>query len=222
MEVDVTNSGISVGGAPTLAVDRGFRHGLVAKLSAHPVATGAGLGLLWGVAMRVWMRFISTSPEFSWSGTLFIFGASTVVGMVLGLARHRRRVGGAGWWRLSLLALGLLGAGGAVMWPTVILWGVAFGRRATRWLSWPLLALGAAAQYPVIDDVIFRNWRFGDLETVVATAWYLPMLAAEAWAFSVVFAPGDRTPRRVKVGFLVGAAIVAALVLVVVIGAGSG
>ena len=26
-------------------------------------------GLLWGALARVWMRFISTDPEFTWDGT---------------------------------------------------------------------------------------------------------------------------------------------------------
>ena len=33
---------------------------------------GLAGGLAWGVIPRLWMRFISTNPEFTWSGTLFI------------------------------------------------------------------------------------------------------------------------------------------------------
>ncbi len=172
---------------------------LVVALRAHPVLAGAGLGLLWGGAMRAWMRFISTNPEFSWSGTSFILAAGAIAGSVLGWARHRRRAGGVGWWRYSALSLGLLGAGGAVMWPSVIAWGIAIGRRRPWWLVSTLLAGGAAVQYPVIDANILSNWRLGTVEWLVATAWYVPMLAVEAWAFSVAFAPAFvATPARWK------------------------
>jgi hypothetical protein len=166
----------------------------------RPVLVGAAAGLTWGVLMRAWMRYISTSPEFSWSGTLFIVGASTTVGAALGLARRRRAAGGAGWWRLSLASLLLLGGGGAVMWPSVVLGAIAFGRPGPRWMRVVLGGAAAAAQIPVIG-AIADNWRFGIGETVVATAWYAPMLIVEAWAFSVAFAPAvaaSRTPARVR------------------------
>lgn len=157
-------------------------------LAAHPVIGGATLGLTWGIAMRAWMRFISTDPEFSWSGTFFILAASTIAGTVLGLARLRRRSGGQGWWRLSLLALLALGAGGAVMWPTVMAWGLAIGRRRPWLLVVPLGAAGAAAQVPVVGDSILDGWRRGPALAVVAVVVYAAMLAIEAWGFSVVVA----------------------------------
>jgi hypothetical protein len=159
-----------------------------AFLAAHPVIGGAWLGLLWGIVMRAWMRLISTDPEFSWSGTLFILAAATVAGAVLGLARLRRRSGGQGWWRLSVLALVGLGAGGAVMWPTVVAWGLALGRRGPWLLVVPLGVAGAAVQVPIVRDSILDGWRRGSAVAVVAVVVYLVMLAIEAWGFSVVFA----------------------------------
>lgn len=179
-------------------------------LGRRPIVAGALIGLGWGVAMRAWMHYISTDREFSWGGTLFIVGASVIVGTVLGVARSRRQSGGAGWWRLSLASLLLLGAGGAVMWPAVILGGIAIGRPRPAALRW-VLGLGAAAtQIPVITDAILDNWRFSATDKVLATTWYLPMLALEALAFSVAFAPaveGARMPRRV-VAVLTGAGVV--------------
>jgi hypothetical protein len=155
------------------------------------------------------MHYISTDREFSWSGTLFILGASVIVGTVLGVARHRRQSGGSGWWRLSLASLFLLGAGGAVMWPAVILGAIAIGRPRPAALRW-LLGLGAAAtQVPVVNDAILDNWRFTTIDKILATGWYVPMLALEALAFSVAFAPaieGARMPRRV-VAVLTGAGV---------------
>ncbi len=189
-----------------------------AFLADHPIISGTVIGLVWGAVMRAWMRYISEFPEFSWSGTLFILGAAAIAGAVLGLARHRRRMGGAGWWRLSLAALVLLGAGGFVMWPTVILWGVAIGRRRPAWLVWPLVVAGALAQFPVVNDAVLDNWRMTTPEMVTAIAWYTPMLALEAWGFSVVFARGlgGPVPNRVKWVLGVGglaAAILSTLIL---------
>ncbi len=104
------------------------------RLSLRMTLSGAGIGLLWGVVLRLWMRFIAVTPEFSASGTGFILGASLIVGAALGWARYRRQAGGRGWWRLTMLSLLLLGAGGAVMWPSVVLGAVAIGRRRPRWL----------------------------------------------------------------------------------------
>ncbi len=186
----------------------------------HPILAGALLGLLWGSSMRAWMRFISTNPEFSWAGTLFILGASVLAGSVLGLAWHRRRHGGAGWWRLTILSLLLLGAGGAVMWPTIILLGFAIGRRRPLWLTVPAAAAGLAFQIPVLNDALVNNWRFGDAEIAVAALWYIPMLALDAWAFSVVFAPGlaDPKPGRLKQTVMIAPVVVVSLLAVVLVG----
>jgi len=162
---------------------------MVAMIARRPVVAGAIIGLVWGGILRVWMRFISTSPEFSWSGTGFILGACVIVGATLGLARKRRDAGGVGWWRLSILTLMLLGAGGSVMWPSVVLGGAAIGRPRPGWLRGALGLVAIGAQVPIMQSAILDNPRMSMPEVVIAVAWYVPMLAIEAWAFSVVFAP---------------------------------
>jgi len=52
---------------------------------------GAGLGLAWGIAARLWMRLISTQPEFSIFGTAAILVIATVFGACTGLAFVARR-----------------------------------------------------------------------------------------------------------------------------------
>jgi hypothetical protein len=155
---------------------------------------GAGLGLMWGAVLRLWMRFIALSPEFNVGATGFILGASLVVGSLLGWARYRHQTGGRGWWRLTMLSLLLLGAGGAVMWPSVVLGAVAIGRRRPRWLALLLASAAVGFQVPVLQEAVFDSWWFDTSEMVIATAWYAPMIAIEAWAFSIVFAP-SRTNR---------------------------
>lgn len=59
------------------------------------VLSGAGLGLAWGLAARLWMRLISTAPEFSIFGTAAILIIFTLFGTFAGLAFATRRRG----WR---------------------------------------------------------------------------------------------------------------------------
>ena len=51
---------------------------------------GLALGAVWGVVARAWMRLVSTSPEFSWSGTLMLVGLSAIVGLLVGLSWRAR------------------------------------------------------------------------------------------------------------------------------------
>lgn len=184
---------------------------------SHPILAGAGIGLGWGIAMRLWMRFISTSPEFSWGGTLMILGVSAVVGALLGFARLRRWRRGIGWWRFTALSLLLLGAAGAAMWPAVILGGIALGRRRPAWLVSLLGAAALATQWPVIADNILDNSTMGVAEQVVGVVWYFPMLALQTWGFSVAFAPSlaeAPAPTRLKtalIGVLASFTVVAVL-----------
>jgi hypothetical protein len=61
------------------------------------VLRGAGLGLAWGIAARIWMRLISTRPEFSIVGTAFILATATLFGACVGLAFVARQRGWRGW-----------------------------------------------------------------------------------------------------------------------------
>lgn len=180
-------------------------------VSRHPVVSGALGGALWGVVMRAWMRFITTSPEFSWSGTLFIVGGTTIVGTLLAVARVRRIRGGKGWWRLNGLSLGLLGAGGAVMWPGVVLGAAALGWRADRRVRTLLALAAAASQVSLVGVTIWDNWRMSGVAKITAAVWYVPMLLIEIWAFSIIFRPvveGVAVPRAMR-GVLVGVTSVA-------------
>ena len=84
-------------------------------------ALGFAAGVVWGAVARVFMRMLSTSPEFSWSGTLFILGVGAVAGTCVGLV-HAARVGGRSrWWRIAGLPALLLFAGpGMVLLPASV------------------------------------------------------------------------------------------------------
>ena len=82
---------------------------------------GAGLGLVWGVVARVFMRLLTTAPGFSWSGTLFILGLAAVSGACLGLVHAARVAERSRWWRLAALpALALFAGPGMLLAPAAI------------------------------------------------------------------------------------------------------
>jgi hypothetical protein len=158
------------------------------RLGQHPVLTGTVLGFTWGVVMRLWMRYISTNPEFTWAGTGYIIGSATLVGALLGVAVYRRNLGRGNWWRLNGLAVLLLGmAAGGIMMPTVLVGGLALGRR--RWPTWlraTLLVLAFGAQ------VVFFAGASGDFPRgrfATGMAAYAVMLGLETWAGSIPFLP---------------------------------
>lgn len=97
-------------------------------------AAGFALGLAWGVAARVWMRLISTDPEFSWSGTGFILGSTAVCGLVFGVLYGVRGAGRSRWWRLlALVCLVDFAGPGMVFIPAFLLGGLLwFGRNWSR------------------------------------------------------------------------------------------
>lgn len=112
----------------------------------RPVGLGLVLGAGWGVMARVWMRLISTSPEFSWTGTLLIIGFAALAGALLGLVEAARQHGRRAWWRLAALPGLILFLGqGLVLLPALLLGGWAWGSRRSGLLrvaaALPLLAV---------------------------------------------------------------------------------
>jgi hypothetical protein len=152
----------------------------------RPVGAGLLLGVGWGVLARVYMRLVSTNPEFSWSGTLFILGLAAVFGGTLGLVHAARDHGGRVWWRFAVLPGLLLFAGpGALLLPAALLGGFAWGTRA--W--WPARVLAAAAVLAlpvVVWETTSALDRIGISVTVsVVGFWVLsvPLAAAGATWF---------------------------------------
>ena len=107
---------------------------------------GAGLGLLWGVAARIWMRLISTHPEFSIPGTAAILVIAAIFGACAGLAFVARRRGWRRWVHYLARGLAVLffipfGIGGGMpLMLTVLLVTLALTRQAVLGL-WILAAL---------------------------------------------------------------------------------
>ena len=95
--------------------------------TAKTIALGFFVGITVGVVARAWMRWISTEPEFSWAGTIFIVIAFTIFFTVQSIVTvFRRRVRSRTATTLVrifgvIFSLQLFFAAGAVMFPTVVI-----------------------------------------------------------------------------------------------------
>jgi hypothetical protein len=150
--------------------------------------TGAALGIV----ARIWMRFITTDPEFSWGGTLVIIIGFGVVflgqaGVYLG---RRSGVRTPGFVALRVLAIvtliPLAGAGGAFAFPVVVFAPLAIIR--TGWSRWLRLLLGALA---LLDGLLVASTLFSELNVIRATigvVWFVAIYGVLVWAVTFSFA----------------------------------
>ena len=146
------------------------------NLSRVKVIAGYFLtGLAIGVIARFWMRWISTDPEFSWSGTIFIVGAfalffttQSLVSIFSNSATSQLnsrliRIGGL------ILTLPLFMGAGAMMFPSVVLasfvlWGGLLKRRGQ------LIFLNLSLIIPLIiskDIITDFGWSFATLGRIL-------------------------------------------------------
>ncbi|MFC8503922.1 hypothetical protein ACFUC1_16315 [Pedococcus sp. NPDC057267] len=172
-------------------------------------ATGLVLGVLWGVAARVFMRLVADAPEFSWAGTLGILAIAAWFGAWTGAAAGAVRAGRRGWWcLLAVPALILFAGQGAPFLPGALLGALALSRRlggrgdgrgdGRRWVA----VVAAVAANLVAPFLLWRSDRLDEvtmlsapLRAQVATLVLMPLLGlALAWWGRDLFAP--RSTRR--------------------------
>ena len=138
----------------------------------------AGLigGLLGGIIARSWMRWISTAPEFSWSGTLGIITIFTLFGAAQSTVyvvrcKPRRR-----WLPVLVRSLGviftlpLFAAAGSIMLPTVLTISLAQWRNNWKiWIRVPLSLIGLTAWGMAIYLEIIKNfgWSIATLGRIL-------------------------------------------------------
>lgn len=121
---------------------------------------GALAGLTLGIIARAWMRWISTDPEFSWGGTIFILIAFVLFGTVHSFSYFARKVlWSRGRLRLIrgfaiLFSLPLFSAAGSSMLPTVLTASLALWR--TDWWRWLRILLGISCL--IIPAFIIRDF----------------------------------------------------------------
>jgi hypothetical protein len=122
-------------------------------------------GAVFGVVARGWMRLVSTDPEFSLSGTVFIIGAFVLWGFAQGLVTGIRRVTARRWVVTIARVFGFLGTmplffgAGAIMAPTVIVGGLAMHR--ADWKTWARCLAVVIASLPVIVVAVDLHGDWG-------------------------------------------------------------
>ena len=176
---------------------------------------GLAGGLVWGIHARVWMRFISTDPEFTWAGTLFIVFGFGVAGLAQSAASLGRRAD-LRRSRLttvrvatfaSLLPLGA--AAGGPVFPTIVLAPLAlthaeWSRRTEPFVKRCAFAMIArtAVQDKGAPDALFIAWfplieagatdDRNEVKKAVSWAgfvWFVGVYAGIAWAARFTMAP---------------------------------
>jgi hypothetical protein len=160
---------------------------------------GLTLGAAWGVLARVWMRLISTSPEFSWSGTLGIIGLAATLGAGVGLVHAARRGGRSRWWTLAAVpGLVLFLSPGLLLAPAFLLGGLARGARGRVGQVVGLLAVASSvglATYAVVALPDPGAPPPDALDVVVFEIGFVAMTLSLAWASSLVWQrTGSRRP----------------------------
>jgi hypothetical protein len=150
-------------------------------------ALGFALGTAWGVLARVWMRLISTDPEFSWVGTLSIVVLSAVLGAGVGVVRVARRTGRTSWWLVSVVpGLLLFMSPGMLLAPSFLLGGLARGARGRALQVAGALAIGGSLGLGI--------WTGGDDVDAVYIVGYAALAVSLAWASSLVWQRRQRFP----------------------------
>ena len=169
------------------ALDRSSTAGVLAASFA------AGTGL--GVVARVWMRFITTHEEFSWSGTLLIvvgFGVAFAGQAGVYLARRNRtsRRAFIGLRVLAIVTLLPLSFGaGAFGFPVIVL--APLGVIRSGWNRWLRILLGVLALLAVVG---VAATLFSDLDLIraaVGSVWFAVIYAMLVWAVCFSFAAQD-------------------------------
>ncbi len=189
--------------------------GALIRLTLFGLAVGAGLG----IALRGWMRLISTEPEFSWSGTGYIIGAFTVLGTMAGLVTAGRRTL-QGWPLFALrvfgivLSLGCFVGAGATMVPTIVPAALAWAHPAWRRpVRVGLLVISAGAAIALVATLPDLSLARRLLALVI----YLALAAVEVALVARLYAPSMPRGAFGRLGtpgpIIAGTLLVAALAL---------
>ena len=153
-----------------------------AYFQKHPqLIIPAGLigGLLGGVIARLWMRWITTYPEFSWSGTLSIVIWFAIFGALQSTIYVVRRKPRRKWILILLRILGvifslpLFVAQGAIMLPTVLT--ISLAKWRNKWKNWiriPLALIGLTLWGAVIYSQIIKDfgWSIATIGRILLMA----------------------------------------------------
>jgi hypothetical protein len=134
-------------------------------------------GVAWTALARLFMRWVSLEPGFSWAGTLGIAAVALVAFALTGFVGAALARGWSGWWRLAALPAVVVFAGpGIALLPAAL--GTAVAARArSRSLRVAALVLGIGGNYLLlragVDENLLqpRTIVLGNVLAVACGAW---------------------------------------------------
>jgi hypothetical protein len=156
------------------------------------VLGGAGFGLVWGIAARLWMRLITTTPEFSIPGTAAILIITTVFGMWAGLAFVARRRGWRGWGHYVPRSLAVIFfipfgiAGGLPLMLTVLVATLGITQRAVvgLWIVAGLVMLVVVGTDIVIPTTVMVSAPAGAI-ALTGWKWFIWHWHSAPWLLTI-------------------------------------
>jgi hypothetical protein len=175
-------------------------HAIIDRLSRPQlVFAGVAGGLVWGILARLWMRLISTDPEFTWSGTIMILIVTTLFGLGVGGAAAGRR-SPRRWVRRVTRVLGAMSlvflslAAGMILVASVVPATLALTQR--RWWKPVRLALLGLSLLPakVVVDGLAED--FSGLKAAIALVLYIGLAAVLVIGWGSIV--GSRKPRKIR------------------------
>jgi hypothetical protein len=175
-------------------------HAIIDRLSRPQlVLAGVAGGLVWGILARLWMRLISTDPEFTWSGTIMILIVTTLFGLGVGGAAAGRR-SPRRWVRRVTRVLGAMSlvflslAAGMILVASVVPATLALTQR--RWWKPVRLALLGLSLLPakVVVDGLAED--FSGLKAAIALVLYIGLAAVLVIGWGSIV--GSRKPRKIR------------------------
>ena len=175
-------------------------HAIIDRLSRPQlVFAGVAGGLVWGILARLWMRLISTDPEFTWSGTIMILIVTTLFGLGVGGAAAGRR-SPRRWVRRVTRVLGAMSlvflslAAGMILVASVVPATLALSQR--RWWKPVRLALLGLSLLPakVVVDGLAED--FSGLKAAIALVLYIGLASVLVIGWGSIV--GSRKPRKIR------------------------
>lgn len=161
-------------------------------------------GLVLGIVARFWMRWISTDPEFTWSGTIFIilgfaiFATNQAIVFVLRKSTKSRRVTSIIRSAGVLFSLPIFAAAGAIMFPTVALASIAvWQKRMDKKVRLALLAISLVIPIMQIWSII-SDFGF-NFVTLGRALLFIAIYSVVIYIIKPTVAPFESTESIVKI-----------------------
>ncbi len=189
------------------------------------VPIGVLIGATTGVVARGWMRLITDDPEFSWTGTIFIVTAFTIVGVGHGIAWAARATTVRRRWSTvarvagAVLTLPLFTGAGALMLPTVAAGSMARWRNDWVWPARALLAvIAAAAPVAVVVGVVEHEVTTRRLLGLLLFALTYASIIVSMRSIVAPVDDGWRMPRPARIAIVVADLLALLLITVTAVG----